>query len=224
VSFYDGTVLLGTATLSNGAAMYSTASLAPGVTHTLTATYDGDMNFTASTSTGVTVVAAALDFTFTGAIPAAYTAVPGAVATYSFSLSPLYGSYAGPISFTVTGLPASATATFTPDSVAANAGPTTVQMKVQTPSAVARNGSKSLERGIVLALLLLPFSVSRSVRQRLKGRALLTVLLLAGLTAAATGCSSRNGFLLQSSQTYTLTVTAASGTLQHSQTVTLIVQ
>jgi hypothetical protein len=225
VSFYDGTTLLGANTLTNSTASYTTATLAPGATHTLTATYVGDMNFTASTSnTGTIIVAAPPDFIFTGATPAAYTAAPGAVATYSFSLSPLSGGYPGSVSFTVTGLPANATATFTPSSVAANAGPTTVGMTVQTPPAVARNSRNLLGHGIVLALLLLPFSMSRGIRRKLRSSALLLVLLLVGITATMTGCGSGNGFLLQKTQTYTLTVTATSGTAQHSQTVTLIVQ
>jgi hypothetical protein len=206
-------------------ASYTTATLAPGAAHTLTAIYVGDVNFTASTSNaGTIVVAAPPDFIFTGAKSAAYTSAPGAVATYSFSLFPLSGGYPGPVGFTVTGLPTSATATFTPSSVASNAGPTTVGMTVQTPSAVARNSSNLLGRGIVLALLLLPFGMSRGMRKKLKGSKLLTVLLLVGITATMTGCGSGNGFLLQKTQTYTLTVTATSGTAQHSQTVTLIVQ
>lgn len=225
VSFYDGTTLLGANTLTNSTASYTTATLAPGATHTLTATYVGDMNFTASTSnTGTIIVAAPPDFIFTGATPVAYTAAPGAVATYSFSLSPLSGGYPGPVGFTVTGLPANATATFTPSSVAANAGPATVGMTVQTPPAVARNSSSLLGRGIVLALLLLPFSMSRGIRRKLRSSALLMVLLVVGITATMTGCGSGNGFLLQKTQTYTLTVTATSGTAQHSQMVTLIVQ
>jgi hypothetical protein len=225
VSFYDGTTLLGTSTLTNSTANYSTATLAPGMTHTLTATYAGDMNFTASTSTvGTVVVASPPDFIFSGATPTAYTAAPGAVATYSFNLSPLSGGYPGPVGFAVSGLPVNATATFTPSSVAANAGPTTVGMTIQTPSAVAQNSSNLLGRGIVVALLLLPFSMSRDIRKKLKGSKLLTVLLFVGITATMTGCGSGNGFLLQRTRTYTLTVTATSGTTQHIQTVTLIVQ
>ncbi len=49
VSFYDGTTLLGTGTLSNGVATYSTSSLSVG-THSMTAVYGGDTNFLGSTS------------------------------------------------------------------------------------------------------------------------------------------------------------------------------
>ena len=140
VSFYDGTSLLGTIPLSGGVASYSTTTLAPGLTHIITTTYSGDMNFLTSTSTNSASVAVApLDFTFTNTGTSAYTAAPGAVASYNFALAPLYGSYAGPVSFTVTGLPAGAVASFTPSSVAANGGAVPVMMTVQTASAIAHN-------------------------------------------------------------------------------------
>jgi hypothetical protein len=51
VQFYDGSTLLGSATVnSSGDASYSTSALAVG-THTITATYAGDTNFNTSTST-----------------------------------------------------------------------------------------------------------------------------------------------------------------------------
>jgi hypothetical protein len=147
------------------------------------------------------------------------------MATYNFALAPLSGNYPGAVSFSVTGLPTGATASFTPSSVAVGAGATPVVMTVQTASATAQNKSNSpFGRGIVLAFLLLPFVAKRSVREKLKGRMLLLVLLMAGVTATLTGCGSTNGFMLQSPQTYTLTVTVTSGTFAHSQAVTLIVQ
>jgi Bacterial Ig-like domain (group 3)/MBG domain/Putative Ig domain/NHL repeat len=230
VTFFDnGTQLGSVVNLVNGVATLNVASLPPGQAAMITAVYSGDGNFLTSTSTNsASVGVAVLDFTFTNAGVAAYTAAPGAVAAYNFALAPLNsGGYPGTVSFTVTGLPAGATASFTPSSEAANGGAVPVGMTVQTATATAHNdnhGNSTLGQGVVLALLLLPFGMKRSVRERLKGRMLLLVLLLAGTTAAMSGCASNNGFMLQSPQTYTLIVTATSGAVQHSQTVTLIVQ
>jgi sugar lactone lactonase YvrE len=177
------------------------------------------------TGAGMSIPPASLDFTFIDTGASAYTAAPGASATYHFALAPLNGAYPGPVSFSVTGLPSGTMASFTPGMVAVNAGATPVVMTVQTASAMAQNKSNSpFGRGIVLAFLLLPFVAKRCVREKMKGRMLLLLLLLVGTTAAMSGCGSRNGFFLQSPQTYTLTVTATSGTIAHSQTVTLIVQ
>ena len=53
VTFYDGSNTLGTVALTNDQAKLQTAGLAPG-THTVTATYLGDVNFASSTSNPVT--------------------------------------------------------------------------------------------------------------------------------------------------------------------------
>jgi hypothetical protein len=103
-------------------------------------------------------------------------------------------------------------------------GATPVVMTVQTAAAVAHNRNIPFARSIVLALLFSPFAAKRRMHEKLKGRVLFLVLLMAGLTATLTGCGTQNGFLLQSPHTYTLTVTATSETLMHSQAITLIVQ
>ena len=225
VIFLDNGVQLGAAVnVVNGAATLTVPSLPSGATDSITATYSGDGNFLPSvSSTSATVTVASLDFSFTNTGTTAYTTAPGSVATYSFGLSPHYGSYAGSVNFTVAGLPAGAMASFTPSTVAVGSGATPVVMTVQTSSATAHTRNP-FGRGIVLAFLFLPFVAKRSVREKLKGRMLLMMLMMAGMTATLTGCGSTNGFTLQSPQTYTLTVTATSGMLQHSQTVTLIVQ
>ena len=144
VSFYDGTTLLNTATLSAGTASYSTSSLAPGVTHNLTATYSGDTNFTASSSTSNLIVTVGpLDFTMTLSGPSSATVVPGSAITYQVKVAPDYGSYAGTVNFAISGLPPGATATFSPSSIAANAGPQTITVTVRTAPATASEHAPS---------------------------------------------------------------------------------
>jgi NHL repeat len=207
-------VLAGTPAASgtfNFTVMATDSSAAPGP-------YSGTSSYSLLVNAGTST--APPNFTFTGTGASASTIAPGAAATYSFSLSPQSGTYAGPVSFSVTGLPAGATATFTPSTVAANAGATTVMMTVQTAAAVAHNGG-SFGRGIVLAVLLLPFGIKRSIRHRLNGWMLLLVTLV-GTMAAVSGCGT--SLQKQNPSVYTLTVTATSGTVVGSQAVTLDVQ
>jgi hypothetical protein len=53
VTFYDGTASLGTGTLSSGSATFSTSSLSVG-SHSITAVYSGDSDFTGSSSVAIT--------------------------------------------------------------------------------------------------------------------------------------------------------------------------
>ena len=218
ITLSTGGVFAGTPTASgtfNFTVIATDSSAAPGP-------YTGTESY--SLLVNAAAVTVPLNFTFANTGTAAYTAAPGAVATYSFSLSPLNGAYPGAVSFNVTGLPTGAMASFTPNSVTANGGATPVTMTVQTAAATAQNRGLLLGRGIVMALLFLPFLGTRKVREKLQGKMLLLVLLIAGLTATLSGCASNNGFLLQKPQTFTLTVTATSGTVQNSKAVTLIVQ
>jgi CSLREA domain-containing protein len=234
VTFFDDGVALAMVGLTHGSAMYTT-SLTPGTTHTLTVTYSGDADFLPSSgSTGSVVTVAPLSFTFADTGAANQTVAPGTVATYTFQLSPNFGSYASTVMFSVSGLPAGATATFTPSSVAANGGTQAVVMAVQTPQPLAHErapvmpfGRKALP---LFALLLLPLFGNRKRRgklvSRLASRIMMGALLLGGLAGIGgmTGCGSSTGFLLEQPATYTVTVTATAGSLQQSQTVTLTVQ
>jgi hypothetical protein len=80
---------------------------------------------------------------------------------------------------------------------------------------------------VLLSLLLLPFvggwrRVGKGLGRTLSVIALLVVgsAALAGLS----GCSSGGGFFAQQTQSYTVTVTATSGTLSHSTTLTFTVE
>jgi large repetitive protein len=232
VTFFDNGAPLQTVTLAGGMASYTT-TLSPGAAHTITVSYLGDPNFLPSTSsgTGVVTTVAPLSFTFTGT-SANLTVAPGTNAVYTFSISPSFGSYVGPVTFTVSGLPPGATATFSPATIAANGGPQTVTMTVQTADAQARNelsgsplGRTAIPAG--LALLLMPLFGVRRLRRAARAKILMLLVLLGGLAGAAatlSGCGGGNGFSLQPPQTYTLTVTATSGSIVNSATVTLNVQ
>jgi hypothetical protein len=172
---------------------------------------------------------AVLDFSLTLTSAGTQTVIPGASTTYNVQVAPLNVLYPGTVTFSVSGLPAGATATFTPSTVAANGGTVPVTMTVQTASQLSLNKLKgSAELPIALALLVLPFAAfKRRKSLSAAGRyLLLAFIVLAGAAATTglTGCGTGNGFFGQAPQNYNLTITATSGTIQHSVSVTLNVQ
>ena len=230
VNFYDGTTLLDTVTLSAGLASFTTSALSAGTTHQLTAEYSGDINFTSSSTSQFTpIVVAVLDFSLSSAVPTGQTVNSGSAATYQVVVAPLYGTYPGPVTFTTTGLPTGAVASFSPANIPANGGQQTVTVTIQT--AVTSAGlqqapiSGRIRVPIALALLLLPLIGARRLRRQGKrfSRTLTAVLLLLGMTTLAlSGCVSHTNFTPPS--TYTVTITASSGNLQHATSVSLTVQ
>jgi hypothetical protein len=230
VSFYDGTTLLGSGSLASGVATYTTSSLAAG-SHSITAAYSGDGNFAAVTSSAVSELTENFTIGAGSGGNSSVTVSPGGQAVYTFTVTPPAGNvFAGPITFTVAGLPTSATATFLPATVQAGAGATTVTMTVILPaSAESQPTPKPFDGGslaIALGLILLPFAARlRKARRRLSRLACLVVLALAGLSLA-TGLTACGGSSNPSSapQTYTLTVTGTTGSLSNTFTVTLTVE
>jgi Bacterial Ig-like domain (group 3) len=238
VSFYDNsnTAMLCTGTL-NGTAGDDTASctttLTSGTTNALTAVYNGDSNFTGSSATssaGTTVSVLPLDFTMVLTGSSIAEVVPGGSASYAITVTPNYGTYAGTLTFAVSGLPAGATATFSPSSIAANGGTQKVTVTIQTAAATASRQSPSLGRRAVpvaLALLLLP--LAGTVRMRRQGKQLSRLfgmlVLLAGISisTALTGCGTSTNSFTQI-KSYEMTLTASGGGLEHSTTVILQVQ
>ncbi len=237
VSFYDGSTLLNTATLSAGVATYSTTTLSSG-SHTITAVYSGDTNFTASSTTSATTITvAALDFTMT-ATPPSQLGNPGTTFTYQLAVAPTYTgtNYPGTVTFSATGLPTGSTVTFTPSSVAANAGPLTVNMAIAT----AATGSAAVQpfdlgrkmAPLALAFLLLPFAGTRRMRRhgrRLSRMICLLLLALGGVvaTTALSGCGSNGGSSGQKTgqgTLYTVTVAGTTGADTHTATVTLTLE
>lgn len=229
VQFFDGTTLLNLATLSGGTATYSTSALTVG-THSLTAVYLGDTNFAVSTSgtAQIFTVSGTLDFTLSSITPS-NTVLPGAVASYSFQIAPTSGVYPSSVIFAATGLPPGATATFSPSTIAANAGLQNVVVNIQTTAMSARvSGQRATPfRVLALSVLLLPLAgTRRRSRQWLASTVWLIALFLGGalMTFGLSGCGSSNGFFGEAPRSYTVTLTASSGAVEHAVTVTLNVQ
>jgi len=134
------------------------------------------------------------------------------------------------VTFSASGLPVGATATFSPAAIAANGGAQTVMLTIQTqgPATAAKKGSP-FERGapLMFGFLLLPLLGVRRMRKTWLGRgAMMVLLMLAGIAgmASLSGCGAANGFNSQAVKNYTVTVTAASAGVQHSFDLTLNVQ
>jgi hypothetical protein len=222
VMFFDGTTALGSVPVTGGVASYSTSSLSAGP-HTISASYAGDSNFTGSTSNPVNQTVS--DFTLSFSSP--QTILPGHSATFTLTATPAYGAYNQSITFAASGLPAGATATFSSTSLTPGSKAVTATLTIQVPSQSAQRGLSSGTRYAVPVLFgfLLPLAGMRRGRRKLKryGCLLLFAVLSFGVVTGLSGCGS-GGFFNQMVQTYNVTVTGTSGTVQHSASVALTVQ
>jgi hypothetical protein len=233
VNFLYGTTSLGSSPVVAGVAILTTSALPIG-SDSITAVYSGDPNFITQTSLAATVIVQdfTLNISTAGGSIVSQTVLPGGIATYNLVVSPVDGTvFPAAVNFTVSGLPAGATATFSPQTLATGSGSTNVVLTIQTAqqNAVLQHDNR-FSGGfmpIALSILLLPFSQRLRRSSRKLGRATsLALLLLIGLGAVAglTGCGSGSGYFSQAQQTYNVTVTGNSGTLTHSTTVTLTVE
>ena len=223
VTFLDGTTVLGTSAIASGKAVYTTSALAVG-THTITANYGGDTNFNVSSAVSATnaITVNALDFTMT-TNNNSVTVTSGTAAVFTYQLTPTFGAYPGTVSFSVAGVPASATTTFTPATIAASGGAQSVQLSIATSTLNSRNIVPANGAPILLALLLLPLSASRRFRATRAGlgRLLMLAIVLVSGAVVATVVSGCGG---TAPRYYSVIVTATSGTVSHSVTTTLSVQ
>jgi hypothetical protein len=164
------------------------------------------------------------------------TVTPGGAATYALSVVPLSPATTFPaqVKLSANGLPAGATFSFSPATVAQGAGTTAVTLTVQLPQATsAMQRSDGIDgklasrmAPLALGLLLLPFAGRMRRAGKQLCRTIPTLLLLATAIAAVTGlggCGSSD-FLGQSQQSYAVTVTGVLGTVSQSTTVMLIVK
>jgi Bacterial Ig-like domain (group 3)/MBG domain (YGX type) len=224
VQFLDGTTVLGTGTVSGGTASFSTTTLSVG-THPITAVYSGDASYNGAASSPISQAVQTVGGpqpTFTIASTTGPQLIPpGASASYSITVTPVNGAFNNVVTLTATNLPPGSSYTFAPTAVIPGSAGATSTFTVNAPKQSAAL-SRASKTPFALAVLLLPLAFLRRTRAR-PPRLLLWLLL--GLTSfgAISGCGS-GGYFNQPQQTYTITVTATSGSVANSSTVTLTVQ
>jgi hypothetical protein len=223
VTFFDGTTQIGSGALNGGSATFTTSALSS-LLHSITAVYSGDTSYGPATSSPLSE--RVVDFTVAPAGSGSVTASPASVASFPIVVTPVgTGTLAGAITFKVDGLSIGSTASFSPSTVAAGSGTTTVVLQVKLPgNAAMQPEARPFSRGalpLLLSLVLLPFSggIRRSTR-RWKDLSVLALLALS-LTWGIMGCGSSSTLKPNS---YSLTVTAESGPLSHNTSLSLTVK
>jgi len=225
VTFFDGTTQIGTGTVSAGTATITTSALTLG-THSITAAYSGDSSYTPATSGALPETLQDFTVALTGnsAVTGTATVPLNGVASYPLVITPVGGAtLPAAVSMSVTGLPAGFVGVFTPATVASGSAATDVTLQVGPPGKAAIQprpgpfGISSLP--VALGLIVLPLAGRlRTGACRWRGLAVLA-LVGAALAVGLTGC----GFNA-TPQASTLTITATSGSLSHTITVSLTVQ
>jgi hypothetical protein len=226
VNFFDNGTKIGTSTLSNGAATYSSSTLPVG-TNVITAVYSGDVNFSPSSAVGSTgsstVLITPLDFSIQLTSQATVEGTYGSSRQFSFHLIPIGGSYPGVVQLQAspTG-PILATYTFSPSSIDKYAGPMDITLTVATrklASSEAPKDWRSRVSPVALGLFLLPLlglRYSRRSQKKLTRLITYSALLLLSLGAIGTMTGCGTGY---DAHNYPITITATSNGIQHTVSV-----
>jgi len=240
VAFLDGTTQLGSSALSgSGVATFSTSALTAG-THNITAAYGGNGNFNLSTSTVMSLVVAAPDFSLS-ATPASLSVAPGKSAQSTIAINNAVGGLnPSAVALTCSISPSTSpapTCSLGTISVANNAGTSTLTVTAAGPQAALEPPAGGLGTGTLLSLgLAIPAILFGGTgrnspgRRKLLGLCLVFLVLGGCLLQVACGGGSNStpppsGNTGTPAGSYTVTITgSASGTPQHTTSVSMTVQ
>jgi YVTN family beta-propeller protein len=242
VTFFDGSNSLGTASLNSGLqATLQTSALGLG-THSLTAQYTGDTNFTASISAAVVLTTQAQDFSLVASALTPTSVTAGRTASSQLTVASLYGfNGAVLLACSVSPKPSLApTCTVNPASLTppGDGSPAASMLTIGTTGATAALAQSVVWRdGGGLRLLWLPIPALAFLAAGLGSRrpwrnrllSLLATCLLFAVMACQAGCGSGShgsgsaGNPGTPADSYTVTVTAISGSLTHTASLTLTV-
>ena len=172
----------------------------------------------------------------TAANPPSVTVTAGQSATYTIQLTPQYGTFDSPITFSCTGLPSKCTATFSPVSVTpgASAATTTLTLATRASAGLATAslfgtigfGPPTLGFFALVLSLLLAWTIHRRFSRRINRRwlvacALLCLVMLIGSCSAGGG--DDNTYTGTPRGTHQISVQGTSGTMTVPTVITLVV-
>jgi N-acetylneuraminic acid mutarotase len=157
------------------------------------------------------------DFSLAPISPSTLSVVHGQSGNATVSVTSLNG-FSSAVSFTCSGLPAGATCSFSPPTVTPSGSATPTTLTISTASARASLAYSQIP-GFALMLALCAFGWRRQGRRRM--RPLFAGCIFGLIVLAGCGGSSSSSF---TEITSTVTVTASSGSLQHTATLTLVIQ
>ena len=229
ITFLDGNHSLGISPLNGtGTATLRINTLAVG-THTLTASYDGDGKFGASTSAVVTLDIANPDFSV-GVAPPSASVVAGQSTQFTLTVTPT-GGFSNNITFSCS-LVNGITCAFSPATVTPANGLASTRLTVITSASVSRYGAIHTFGTIgpwallsALGLCSLAMWTNGKDRRLRPWLATATMaIILVGMNMAIAGCGGYGNSTQPNRGTATVTITAQSGTLSHSNNVTITVQ
>jgi hypothetical protein len=239
VSFLDGATQLGTSALNgSGVATFPTSTLLAG-THNITAAYSGDSNFSPSTSTVMSLVITAPDFSLSATALSPSSVAPGASAKSTITINPTGGFNPSTVTLTCSVSPVvslAATCSLGTISVANDTGTSMLTVVTTGPQAALappawRQGSGTLfTLGLMIpAMLLGGAGLNKSNRRKLLSFCLIFLALGGCLLQVACGGGSNNSTPASNSSTpantYAVTITGnASGMPQHTASLSLTVQ
>ena len=168
------------------------------------------------------------DFTIASSGSGSQTVSAGGIASFTMTIMAQPAPFTGAVSLSVKGLPAGATATFSPPQTVPGTGSATSTMTVQTSSASAFGAGRSESSLLIAACVLLPLSFAfrrRSLLSKGISHCALIIFFVSILGCAARSISTEEVAQQVSSLQVTGTATNLAGAVvTHTATVTMIVQ
>jgi hypothetical protein len=234
VTFLDGAVSLGNASLTSGVAIFTVANLTPG-SHVITAIYNGSGAYDSSTSPALTIASAPFAISTSGS--ANVTVQEGGTTQLVLNVAVANG-FQQPISFACSGLPSFATCSFSPSVITpsgtGSTSSTTITIAANASSAVSSIAQRTAP-SVFYALVVFGMGSLFGLSRRMKSSRVFLLLLFAALLSVPAvsmlgcGVSPDNASATETASaaplsTSKVTVIATSGTDQQTTSFLLTIQ